>query len=142
MCLCTFQTALFSNFRALCIFTEFFFHHYQYLYFFLSLKKANTVVPAAANNLSGTSKRLLIDNGSGVLMYEDDVVSKEVKSAVCNQTFFVKINFTLHTGPENLKRSIQKLVKSNKSFFFLLREIAFLAALNFFPVQKLIFGHF
>ena len=33
----------------------------------------------------------------------------------------------------------KKLVKSNKSFF---REIAFLAVLNFFPVQKLSFGHF
>ena len=31
----------------------------------------------------------------------------------------------------------KKLAKSNKSIFF--REIAFL---NFFPVQKLIFGHF
>ena len=41
----------------------------------------NTVVPAAANNLSGTTKRLLIDDGSGVLVYEDDIVSKEVKSA-------------------------------------------------------------
>ena len=34
----------------------------------------------------------------------------------------------------------KKLVKSNKSFFP--REIAFLAVLNFFPVEKLIFGHF
>ena len=31
-------------------------------------------------------------------------------------------------------------MKSNKSFFS--REIAFLAVLNFFPDQKLIFGHF
>ena len=43
----------------------------------------------------------------------------------------------LHSGPEDLN-SRQKLVKSN--FFF--REIAFLAVLNFFPVQKLICGHF
>ena len=33
------------------------------------------------------------------------------------------------------------LVKSNKSKFFF-REIAFLTVLNFFPVQKMIFGHF
>ena len=31
--------------------------------------------------------------------------------------------------------------KSNTSKFFF-REIAFLAVLNFFPVEKLIFGHF
>ena len=35
----------------------------------------------------------------------------------------------------------KKLVKSNKSKIFF-REIAFLAVLNFFPVQKSIFGHF
>ena len=35
----------------------------------------------------------------------------------------------------------KKLVKSNKSKTFF-REIAFLAVLNFFPVQELIFGHF
>ena len=35
----------------------------------------------------------------------------------------------------------KKLVKSNKSKI-LFREIAFLTVLNFFPVQKLIFGHF
>ena len=34
----------------------------------------------------------------------------------------------------------KKLVKSNKSKTF--REIVFLAVLNIFPVQKLIFGHF
>ena len=61
-------------------FLLFFFQSFFVIFFYLK-KKANTVVPAAANNLSGTSKRLLIDNGSGVLMYEDDVVSKEVKSA-------------------------------------------------------------
>ena len=37
------------------------------------------------------------------------------------------------------KVQAKKLVKSNKSFF---REIVFLAVLNFFPVQKLVFGHF
>ena len=47
-----------------------------------------------------------------------------------------------HSVPENLKKvQAKKLVKSNKSKFFF-REIAFLAVLNFFPVQKLIFGHF
>ena len=46
-------------------------------------------------------------------------------------------------GPENFKKSWhgKKLVKSNKSKNFFC-EIAFLAVLNFFPVQKLIFGHF
>ena len=45
-------------------------------------------------------------------------------------------------GPENLKKvQAKNLVKSNKSNF-IFREIAFLAVLNFFPVQKLIFGHF
>ena len=39
------------------------------------------------------------------------------------------------------KVQAKKLVKSNKSKNFF-REIAFLAVLNFFPVQKLIFGHF
>ena len=42
----------------------------------------------------------------------------------------------IHSGSENLKKSLgkKKLMKSNKS--------KFLAVLNFFPVQKLIFGHF
>ena len=35
--------------------------------------------------------------------------------------------FILHSGAENIKKT---------------REIAFLAVLKFFPVQKLIFGHF
>jgi len=35
----------------------------------------------------------------------------------------------------------KKLVKSNKSKN-IFREIAFLAVLNFFPAQSLIFGHF
>ena len=39
------------------------------------------------------------------------------------------------------KVQAKKLVKSNKSKKYL-REIAFLAVLNFFPVQILIFGHF
>ena len=48
----------------------------------------------------------------------------------------------IHSRPENLKKSrSKKLVKSNKSKYFFC-EIAFLAVLNFFPVQKLIFGHF
>ena len=39
------------------------------------------------------------------------------------------------------KIQAKKLVKLNKSKFFLC-EIVFLAVLNLFPVQKLIFGHF
>ena len=42
---------------------------------------------------------------------------------------------SMHIGPENLKKSRQKNLWNQ--FFF--REIAFL---NFFPVQKLTFGHF
>ena len=55
-----------------------------------------------------------------------------------NETTTIK---GMHNGARNfLKKSWQKkLVKSNQIFF---REIAFLALLNFFPVQKLIFGHF
>ena len=46
----------------------------------------------------------------------------------------------VHSGPENLKKSKQKkLVKSNLNKKKLFREIAFLAVLNFFPVQKFIF---
>ena len=44
----------------------------------------------------------------------------------------------LHSGPENLKKNREKLMKS-KIFF---HESEFLAALNFFPDQKSIFGHF
>ena len=43
-------------------------------------------------------------------------------------------------GQKILKSPGKKLVKTNKSFFS--SEIAFLAVLNFFLVQKLIFGHF
>ena len=48
----------------------------------------------------------------------------------------------MHSEPENLKKvqANKKLVKTNKSFFF--REIAFLAVLNFFPVQKFDFWPF
>ena len=58
---------------------------------------------------------------------------------VCN--FDEKKPLFFHSGPENLEKSRQKkLVKSNKSDFF--HEIAFLAVLNFFPVQKMIFAIF
>ena len=46
-----------------------------------------------------------------------------------------------HSGPENLKKSKPKNSWNQINQFFS-REIAFLADLNFFPVQKLIFGHF
>ena len=45
-----------------------------------------------------------------------------------------------HQARKFKKVQAKKLVKSNKSIFF--REIAFLAVLTIFPVQKLIFGHF
>ena len=46
-----------------------------------------------------------------------------------------------HSGPENLKKSRQKNLwnQINPIFF---REIAFLAVLNFFPLKKIILGHF
>ena len=46
-------------------------------------------------------------------------------------TPIVGAKLPLHSGPENLKKSRQKT-----------RESEFLAVLNFFPDQKLIFGHF
>ena len=54
--------------------------------FLIALQKlrANVVVAPAgqsANNLSGTTKRFMVKNGDGILVYEDDIVSKEVKSA-------------------------------------------------------------
>ena len=53
------------------------------------------------------------------------------------------LQILLHNGPENFKKSRQKkLEKSKKSKLFFFREIAFLAVLNFSPVQKLIFAHF
>ena len=46
------------------------------------------------------------------------------------------------SGPENFQKvQAKKVVKSNKSKTFL-REIAFLAVLNFFPLQKLILAIF
>ena len=48
---------------------------------------------------------------------------------------------TLGQKIEKKKSTQKKIVKSNKSKFFS-HEIAFLAVLNFFPVQKLIFGPF
>lgn len=54
--------------------------------FLIALQKlrANVVVAPSgqsANNLSGTTKRFMVKNGDGILVYEDDIVSKEVKSA-------------------------------------------------------------
>lgn len=60
------------------------------------------MVPAAANNLSGTTKRYLVDNGAGVLMYEDDVVSREVKSAA--RTPFADPTFLHAIGSSFLER--------------------------------------
>ena len=55
---------------------------------------------------------------------------------------FTKMHIEIQNGPSNLKTvQAKNLVKSKKSFFFS-REIAFLAILNIFPIQKLIFGHF
>ena len=47
-----------------------------------------------------------------------------------------------HCGPENLKNSRQKILWNQRNQKIVLCEIAFLAFLNIFPVQKLIFGHF
>ena len=72
--------------------------------FIIALQKlrANVVAPAAASNLSGTTKTLLVDNGEGVLVYEDDIVSKEVKSAV--RTPFADPNFLQAIGSSFLER--------------------------------------
>ncbi len=59
-------------------------------------------MPAAANNLSGTSKQLLVENGAGVLMYEDDVVSKEIKSV--SRTPFADPTFLHAIGSTFLER--------------------------------------
>jgi len=64
--------------------------------------RANVVAPAAANNLSGTTRTILVDNGEGVLMYEDDVVSKEVRSAA--RTPFADPNFLQAIGSSFLER--------------------------------------
>ena len=50
------------------------------------------------------------------------------------------LGFT-HRARKYKKVQAKKLVKSNKSKIFF-HEIAFLAVLNFFPVQKSIFGNF
>ena len=49
-------------------------------------------------------------------------------------------NDIAHSGPENSKKS--KKTREIKYINLFNREIAFLAILNFFPVQKLIFGYF
>ena len=57
--------------------------------------------------------------------------------------YFLKVPYSDTASQKFKKVQAKKLVKSNKSkknFFF--REIAYLAVLNFFLVQKLIFGHF
>ena len=48
-----------------------------------------------------------------------------------NLKLAINITHKSQRGPENLKKSKKKT-----------REIAFLAVLIFFPVQKIIFGHF
>ena len=65
---------------------------------------------------------------------------------VKNSKYIFKKHWLIYKKTPNLqwarklkKSKAKKLVKSNKSFFC---EIAFLAVLNFFLVQKLIFGHF
>lgn len=76
--------------------------------FLIALQKlrANVVAPAAANNLSGTTKTLLVDNGEGVLVYEDDVLSKEVRSA--SRTPFADPNFLQAIGSSFLERVARK----------------------------------
>ena len=51
-------------------------------------------------------------------------------------------SFPLHSGPENLKKATQKNSWNQINQNFFLHQIVFLVVLNFFPVQKLIFGHF
>ena len=51
-------------------------------------------------------------------------------------------SYSTQRGRKFKKVRAKKLVKSNIYIEFFFREIAFLAVLNNFPVQKLIFGHF
>ena len=82
----------------------------------------------------GEVVRLLVTDGDFLVR---ETVRNDEKQIVLSVMWTSPRHFIgIHSGPENLK----KLVKSNKSNFF--REIAFLTVLNFFPVQKLIFGHF
>ena len=74
--------------------------------------RANVVAPAAANNLSGTTRTILVDNGEGVLMYEDDVVSKEVRSAA--RTPFADPNFLQAIGSSFLERVTKNNEQSGK----------------------------
>ena len=65
----------------------------------------------------------------------------ELVVAQLPQKLKLTILSALHSGPENLKKvQAKKLMKSDKSKNFC--ELAFLAVLNFFLVQKLSFGHF
>lgn len=84
--------------------------------FLIALQKlrANVVAPAAANNLSGTTKTLLVDNGEGVLVYEDDVVSKEVRSAA--RTPFADPNFLQAIGSSFLERVAKNTERSHDDY--------------------------
>ena len=57
--------------------------------------------------------------------------------------FAAMVRLPFHSRGQKIEKKVQakKLVKSNKTKK-ILREIAFLAVLNYFPVKKLIFGHF
>ena len=74
--------------------------------------RANVVAPAAANNLSGTTRTILVDNGEGVLIYEDDVVSKEVRSAA--RTPFADPNFLQAIGSSFLERVTKNNEQADK----------------------------
>ena len=59
-----------------------------------------------------------------------------------NMTVREKQNIKLGQQARKFKKSPGKKTREIKEINIFSREIAFLAVLNFFPVQKLIFGHF
>ena len=81
--------------------------------------------------------------------YKKYLILNSVSKIIFNRNSYKNIYYSIlakflkyHSGPEKFKKvQAKKLVKLNK-FKKFVREIAFLAVLNFFPVQKLMFAHF
>ena len=81
---------------------------------------------------------------SAKMTFDDIVGSNSFKKYVEVHRFFKLVNMFLiiYSRPENLIKSRQKNSWKQINQIFFSREIALLAVLNFFPVQKLSFGHF
>ena len=104
------------------------------------LKKRMSSPPPPPKEVSSTS-----ETTSDVTSTEAEVISNEPEPSLASQTpveapvssseAMVR-HFIFTQQAKNFKKfSTKKLVKSNKSIFFFC-EIAFLAVLNFSPVQK------